>query len=229
MKYIGTVNNLIYYKWKDVYAVRTKPTTVKQTAASIAQSKLFGVASHAGAVLRNLLKPVLPVATDRNMMRRFEQAIVQWLRTSAINNNTPQTNLPFITGFEFNEQSLLHSRLKKLVTVDVTAANTISINIPALQPVQDITAPANTTAVVFTISAAACSLLTNAIAVVATREMAVAYNDTLLPAQEVELPVMADAGTLTVVVLGLHYLVRGNVSSAVKWLPMGVVGGVWGG
>ena len=229
MKFIGTVDNLIFYTWKEIPCIRTKPTHVKQTIATVEQSKLFGIASHTGAVLRRLLKPVLPNADDKPMMRRFEQAIVQWLRTGAVNHNGRQTNMPFIIGFEFNEASPLHNRLKQTVTVDVNATNTISVNIPTLQPVQDITAPANTTAVLFTISAATCSLLTDDIADIVTKEMAIAYNDIELPAQKVELPVTVDPGTLTVVLLGLRYVVKGNITTAMKWLPAGVMGSVWGG
>lgn len=229
MKFIGTVENLIFYKWKEIPCIRTKPTRVQQTTATIQQSKLFGIASHNSAVLRRLLKPVLPNAGDKPMMRRFEQAIVQWLRTDAVTNNAPQTNLPFITGFEFNEDSPLHNRLKQTVSVDVSATNNLVVHIPALQPEQDIIAPANTTAVVFTISAACCTLLSDEIADVATKEMAIAYNAIALPAQQVELPITADAGTLTVVLLALHYVVNSNITYTTKWLPAGIVDGVWGG
>ena len=103
MKFIGTVENLIYYKWRDIYAVRTKPTKVKQTKASIEQSKLFGIAAHTGAVLRNVLKPALPDAKDLVMMRRFEQAIVSWLRTGGVyKSNEPQAACnckPYTTKF----------------------------------------------------------------------------------------------------------------------------------
>ena len=231
MKFIGTVENIIYYQWKNIYAVRTKPTTVKQTGASIEQSKLFGMAAHTGAVLRSLLKPALPNAKDRNMMRRFEQAIAGWLRTGAYNSNEPQNNLPFITGFEFNEQSLLQNKCKLPVTVNRTQQNAITVAIPALMPTKDIAAPSHTTKVTIKLRAAACSMSDDNSSSSSGKQVTIAYNNTLLPAQKIKLPVTPVTGNITLILLALEYTVKKNgveqILKDLKWLPAGIVGSMW--
>ena len=217
MKFVGTVDNLIYYKWKDIYAVRTKPVKVKQTKASKQQSRLFGMAAHTGAVLRNLLKPALPDAKDRAMMRRLEQAMVQWLRSGAYSTNEPQDNLSFITGFEFNEQSVLTSRLKLPVTVTRTQQSTVAVLIPQLQPVKDIAAPAGTKKVAVKLRAAACSLANDNNINCTGMELNIDYNDALLPAQQVELPVSLEAGNITIVMITLEYtVVKNGIERVIK-------------
>lgn len=163
------------------------------------------------------------------MHRRFEQTIVQWLRSDAYKNGSLQTKLPFITGFEFNEHSSLHSRLKQPVTVAVNADNNIVLNMTALQPKRDIAAPAHTTAVKMIICVAACSLLNDDSLNSAANELLIDYNNTALPAQEIVLPVTVEAGMLAVVMIALQYVVGGKLSDDKRWLPAGVVGGVWGG
>jgi hypothetical protein len=231
MKFIGTVENLIYYKWRDIYVVRTKPTKVKQTKASIEQSKLFGIAAHTGAVLRSILKPALPDAKDPNMMRRLEQVVVSWLRTGAYKSGEPQNSIPFIMGFEFNESSLLNSRLKLPVTVNRTQRNTIVVSIPAMQPTKDITAPAYTKSVTLKLRAAACSLLNDNSLLCTTKELTIDYNNVLVRAQQIELPLAVEAGNVTLVLMVLEYTVIKNDRKYVvkdkRWMPAGIPGAMW--
>jgi hypothetical protein len=52
------------------------------------------------------------MAKDKNMQRNFTKPIYQWLLTDPLHTATPADKLPFITGFEFNEKSLLQERLR---------------------------------------------------------------------------------------------------------------------
>jgi hypothetical protein len=189
------------------------------------------MAAHMSAVLRNLLKPGLPDAKDRNMMRRFEQAIVQWLRTGACNNNEPQDNMPFITGFEFNENSLLQERFKLPITVNRSEKNTIAVLIPVTQPTKDIAAPAHTKSITLKLRAAACSLFNDKSLLCTAKEVPVVYNDVALPAQEIELPLALEAGNITVVMMAIEYaVVKNGVAHLVKdkrWMPAGIINALW--
>src|SRR5881296_3637696 len=97
-------NNIIISEWMGISYIRSK-SPVKQSAASKASSKRFGIASRASANLRKFLKPVIPDPQDKNMQYALDKAIAKWLATDPRHNTIPVNDLPFIMGFQFNGQS----------------------------------------------------------------------------------------------------------------------------
>jgi hypothetical protein len=230
MYFVGKEQSLIFYEWRGVPCIRTKPLKVKRVQAAINNSKIFALASHTGAKLRSLLKPALPDAKDRNMMRRFEQAIGAWLRAKGAGSSTVQTDFPFITGFEFNEAGELSSRLKINIPVTVNAANNLVVDIPGMVPVRDINAPAHTVSINMRVQAAVCSLYSDDYINSAGKSFNMLYNNDLIPSQQIEFPLQVTAGSIAVTVISLSYTIPKTSGLGVvkdrRWMPAGVAGAV---
>ena len=96
---------------------------------------------------------------------------------------------------------------------------------------QDIAVPTNTTSITLKLRAAACSLMNDNSLLCTAKDLPVNYNDALLPAQEIELPLAVEAGNITVVMMTIEYtIVKNGVTQVVKdkrWMPAGMVGAMW--
>jgi len=120
------------------------------------RSRNFGVAAAAGKALRQLLLPVLPFPKDRRMQIRFSGAIAQWLHDPA--TIPPADKLPFVNNFQFNTSTALAERWKLPLTVTQSSTGLIEVRIPDFVPTAIITAPARTSVVECTFTAASCLL-----------------------------------------------------------------------
>jgi hypothetical protein len=228
----GTYGDVVYYTLNGVAIMRARPAHVARSEASKAAALNFGLANKTGKALRSLLLPILPPVTDKRKLRiNFVTAINRWLNTTPLNNNLPTGALPFISGYEFNERSALAERLRVPLTVTRTADNKFTLHIPAFNPVEAITAPANTITVVCIIMAAACNM-DDAVATGSfTTQLTIPYTNALLPAQDMELDISTAPRCLTVVAAALYYYTGtiGNENAVrdLRWLPVGIVEGMY--
>ena len=229
---IGTIDNLIFYKWRDVYAVRTKPAEVKQSAASIAQRSVFGKAAHLGKVLRQLLTPVLPYVKDRDAMRRWEKAIAGWLRTSAPVDGKGEDRLPGIEGFEFNKDCPFYEKVKVSIGVERRGEDGVAVLLPSVNVLRDMVAPEGTCAIMWKLQVVRCGLERDENPESVGVEWKMRYDDVTTEAREVVVPVTSMAGCVVIVVVALVYTVAADgvetEAREKEWLPAGVVGGLWG-
>ncbi len=154
----GKMGNIIFYKRNGNYFARMAPDKVKQTAPTKKRSSNFGIASSAGKTLRKLLLPSLHFPKDKKMQNDFMGAIAKWLRLNNMKDLKAATRLPFLTNFNFNEKTGIAERWRVAIAVTQSAANQIEVSVPAYSPAKKIDAPAYTTAVICTFSAASCRL-----------------------------------------------------------------------
>jgi hypothetical protein len=211
-----------------LWLARKKPTVVKQTKASIAQSAVFGKACHISAMFRMLLKPVLPDAGDKKMMRSFERAMRQWLYGNPLDTNQKTSNLPFLTGYQFNEVTGVSERLKKQLEVTRNPAGGLIINVPELVPAVNIIAKAGTKSIKLTLTAATLHIDNDTAMANYTTELNIPYNKTTIPAQQLDLPVNPAPGNLTLVAVSIEYNTNSasptNFINDKSWTPAGIVG-----
>ena len=223
----GTAANLIYYKWRDIDCIRTKPDQVKQATASKAAGHRFGKANTTESALRTALEHLLPNAKDKDMQRRFAKPIYRWLLTDPLHSSMPVNQLPFITGFEFNEKSLLEERLRLPLTVNRTAGGKLLLQVPAYIPTQTITAPAYTVTMLYRVTVLICRMDKPAITQQWSTAIAIPYTSQEQPAQEILLNVAPAAGCLTVVAAALEYRTskagKSRKATAMRWLPAAVL------
>jgi hypothetical protein len=226
-----TVGDIIYYKWKNDYYMRTKAKKVRQTKATKSVGKLFGKANRLEKVLRTTLSPVIPNIKDKNMMRRMVKQLYAWLQTDALQTKTPLDNIPFVTGFEYNEVSPLASRFKVPMQVSRTADGKLILHLESFIPESAITAPAYTKNIVCTIMAASCTTSTPAATGSYTTQLNIPYNNETIPAQKIPLGISTAPGNLTIVTVALEYY-KGEILPAKKnrelrWSPDGIVEGLY--
>ncbi len=224
IKLVQTVDNLIFYQRYSGFYIRTKPEQVNQTTATKTAGHNFGQANRLEKCMRNMLCPIIPNIKDRNMMRRFANAIYQWLNTNPLQTTIPVNQLPFITGYQYNLQSSFAERWRVPVTVSLTEEKMLQINIPAFKPKEAITTPAGTTQVTCTFIAAACNVNTATATGNCSTPIIIPYSNEIIADQNIPLNLFAAAGCLTVVAAALQYQTNnGNTVTNLCWMPAGII------
>jgi hypothetical protein len=220
----GRMNNVVFFKRAGTYMARSLPAAVKLSAATKVCNGNFGIASACGKSLRQLLLPVLPFPKDRRMQIRFSGAIAKWLGAANAASLPPVTAIPFVNQFRFTDCPGISERWKLGLLVEQPAANTITLHIPAFIPTQTISAPEHTVAVTCTITVAGSMLMGAAPTGSHSTTMEIAYTDTVIPAQTMQWPLPAPAGTVILVAVALRYrLAGGGYCSAPAFLPASVI------
>jgi len=222
-----TLENLIYYSRLGGWYVRSKPENIKQTTATKQAGNNFGKANKTESNLRNTLLSIIPNSKDKTMQRRFAKAVYQWLNKDPLNTNLPVDKLPFITGYEYNENSCLKESLRLPISVSRTPLGKLDLHIPAFRPTQAITAPPNTQMIVCNVMAAACDMQNGAATAKYNTRIVIPYVNASISDRDYLLDIDTAPGCLTVVAISLEYhtVVDGieNVITNLRWMPAGIV------
>lgn len=200
----GRIQNIIFYKLGDKYYARTVPSKVKQTKATKKRASEFGVASRAGAILRQQLLPVIPFPADNKMQTRLVSCLFGWLR-SEFDPNQSCDPVPFIDNFCFTEGGSIKERWQVSLEVSKTAEGMLQIKIPGFVPAQNISAPAGTVSVKCHIATAGCNLKNMSATGGYTTTLNFHYNDQPVPEQIISLPTPTPSETLIVTGVSLEY------------------------
>ena len=220
----GRMNNVVFFKRAGTHMARALPATVKLSAATKVRNGNFGIASACGKSLRQLLQPVLPFPKDRRMQIRFSGAFAKWLGAGDAATIPTVTDIPFVNQFPFNDRTSIEERWKLPLTVEQPSADVVTLHIPAFIPTQTITAPAHTVAVTCTITVAGSMLLDAAPTDSHSTTMEIPYTDALIPAQVIEWPLPAAAGTVIITAVALRYrLANSTYCSTPAFLPASVI------
>jgi hypothetical protein len=220
----GRYGNLIFYERLGGYYIRQKPEVVKQTKASKASSGKFGRANTTAAFFRKEFRPLLPNPTDREMMYRFADALYQWLLLNGPSAITPTEAIPFVTQFQFNEDTSMGARCKLPLNIVQPPTGLLTISIPAFVPADVIVAPAGTISVNYTITAACYSLQREAALGSYTHCIPIPYNNEMMTVQVISFPFPAEEGVLLITAASLEYkLDTGNNCDKASFRPASVI------
>ena len=220
----GKMGNIIFYKRNGNYFARMAPDKVKQTAPTKKRSSNFGIASSAGKTLRKLLLPSLPFPKDKKMQNDFMGAIAKWLRLNNMKDLKAATRLPFLTNFNFNEKTGIGERWKVSINVTQPAANRIEIDIPAYAPAKKIIAPAHTTGIICSLTAASCRLKDGFALGSFTKTINIPYNNDLVSASKLSMPVPTTKGALIIVAASFTYILSGRkMNNKIAFMPSSVI------
>ena len=220
----GKINNIVFYQRSGTYIARALPAMVKQSAATRVRSKNFGIAASAGRVLRSGLQRVLPFPKNKTIQSRFSGAIARWLALNDVHSMPPQTDLPFISGFSFNEATGIAERWKLPLTVTKVDDQLLQLQIPAFTPAQVITAPAHTKAIECRIAAASCNLQSPANLGSFSTILSIPYTGVPIPALLLPMALPAATGYLVVTVVSFTYLLQnGEKEQRPAFMPSGVI------
>ncbi|NEU09198.1 hypothetical protein GZH53_12800 [Flavihumibacter sp. R14] len=144
-EFIGTIDNLIYYKWMDKYCIRTTPKQMRQSEATKRAAKVFGIASSRSKIIRQLLAPALTDPNDKILHSRLRNALIAALSRS--NEEAESTATHPLKGFSFNDSLPLSEGIKFPIRIFPEDSTKIKIEIAAFDPQSTIVAPAGTTRV----------------------------------------------------------------------------------
>ena len=133
----GTFGNVIFYNFRGEYCMRTKPVSVRRTEASVNSGLNFGKASKISAQIRKAVAPINPANSDMRVLYRLTAAVNKFIawkeKKDAASIKMPE-KLPFISGFQFNDQSDLSSITAIRPLVKSTDPDVIEISLPPLIP-----------------------------------------------------------------------------------------------
>lgn len=203
--YGDRLGNSIYYKLYEGYYIRSVPSVVKQTAATKLRSNNFAIASRAAGMMRCLLEPVIPFNKDKKMQNSFAGVFMKWLQLNTLQQLQPATDLPFVQNFQFNDACSLSERCKIPLTVTQVNNGLLQLHLPTFIPAKSIDAPASTSNVTFTITAASCALANGEENGCFTRQFTVPYTTAEIPEQIIKLPLSMPQGSLVIVAVALQY------------------------
>src|SRR5450432_3892588 len=131
-KLVGTLGNIIFYNFRGEYCMRTKPVSVQRTDASIHSGLNFGRASKISAQIRKAVASVNPAQSDMKVLYRLTAAMnkfIAWKEKKDTASIKKNPKLPFIYGFQFNDQADLSSitSIQPIVNTSVPGTTEISL------------------------------------------------------------------------------------------------------
>jgi hypothetical protein len=233
-KLVGTIQNLIFYNHRGDYRMRTKPVSVKRTAASVKSGYNFGKASKMSKQIRSLITGINPTKSDSRAMYRFTGAlnkILCWKEKRDPSSPLLPNEVPYITGFQFNDRSDLTSMMAVRVSVKSDEAGLLEIRLAPLAPVDDLQAPFNTDHILFKIVLTGTSMTDVKTEKLGETEIEIPYNREIFRPSVISIPVTTNPDRLTVIILAVQYLVNKKSGtetlSDLKKLPCGVLWAGW--
>ena len=153
----GTIGNITFYKSKDGFMAKGKSAVDANRIANDPAFQRtrengaeFGRAGKAGKLLRTALRSLIQNISDSRMIARLTKEMMKAVKADDSNprgaRNVIDGDLVVIKGFEFNSNSKLGTTLFAPYSFQVNrSAGTLSINLPAFVPLNQIAAPGGTT------------------------------------------------------------------------------------
>jgi hypothetical protein len=223
IKLRGTVDNVIYYQWNGIHCMRTVPARVRRNDSTKKAAIKFGLAVKSAAALRAMLKPMLPDPTNNAIRYELDGAFRKWLHTDPLKKAGQQTNIPYFENFSFNKAATL-GKLFRIVNVNRANESDLLIQLPAFNPLREVTAPKGTSRLQLQFIATVLSFSDNAQNKCVSTEWSVPYEDKMVPLHEMILPELVNVQSLVLVALGMRYY-SGNetVIDQMRWKPVGIM------
>jgi hypothetical protein len=229
-KLVGTIGNLIFYNHLGDYRMRTKPVSVKRTTASVNSGLNFGKASKMSRQIRNLIAPVNPSKSDGHASYRFTGALnkfISWKEKQFPASPIPKNGLPFIQGFQFNDQADLTSITAIQVSVKPVDSGMLKINLAYFIPSQSLHAPSNTNSILFKMVFTGTSLTDVETKMLGTTEIEIPYNCEIFQPPVLLMPGATNSDDLLIMVMAVQYMVNKidgvDMLTVLKKMPCGVV------
>ncbi|WP_026351226.1 hypothetical protein [Hymenobacter aerophilus] len=215
----GTVGGVVFAKDGTVRQKQGSNKSQFNSSASMQRvrenASEFATAASSGKLVRDALRRVVALASDRLMVSRLAQKMKQILNLDEDSDRGGRQvlpeNLPALVGFDFNAGSALSSTYFGRVepTLD-RATGTHAVNLGELNPSRDVAAPQGATH--YRINAAVASLNfetgTYNSAEVSTAELPL--DNAVRPAESLSLPLVAPADESLVVAVGVDFFQQMN-------------------
>jgi len=204
--FTGRVGNLIFYNLNGKKYVRTVPDRVKQTKATKAKAKVFGLASTIGSVIRRQMRPIITEPKNNAMQTRLVTFIYQWLLNVKDQKGSKAAEARHLVGFQFVEQT--HSvldRWKIGLKIILPAPDEVQIKIPEFVPTEAIKAPTDTAAVVCRIATSVSDVEEGFGIRNDSVKLVFEYNDKPVAAQTISFKLSTPKGGIVLTGISLEY------------------------
>jgi hypothetical protein len=157
IKLNGTIGGITFYKTQDGYLAKEKSGVDASRIANDPNFQRtrengteFGSAGKAGKTLRVALRTLLQDVSDNRLVSRLTAAMVTVLQADTTSlrgqRNIIDGETTLLEGFDFNIKSQLNSTLFAPYTTTIDrVAGSLTVNIPAFNPLNMITTPSGTT------------------------------------------------------------------------------------
>jgi hypothetical protein len=229
-KLVGTVSNLIFYNFRGEYCIRTKPVSVRRNESSVHSGLNFGKASKICRQIRNLVVSINPAKSDNRVMYRLTGTLNQFIswkeKKDAASVKMPE-KLPFIYGFQFNDQSDLTSIHSIKASVGLTEPGLAKISMAPFISSKSLHAPGNTIHIVFKMMLMRIHLQGAKTELLGKSEIEIPYSDEMFQPPVVSMQSSAKPGDLVILVMEVQYMVNKNgdveLFNDKRKMPCGVV------
>lgn len=229
-KLVGTVGNLIFYNRLGEYLMRTKPDSVRRTKASVNSGFNFGKASKISAQIRNHVASINPCKSDIRVLYRLTAAMnkfISWKEKKDAASVKMPDKLPYIYGFQFNDQADLTSITSIKASTKLTEPGMTEISMDAFIPSESLHAPANTNHIVFNTMLLGIDLQDVKAELLGKSEIEIPYSSETFQPPVISMPATAKSGDLAILVMAVQYMVdkKGDVElhNDKRKMPCGVV------
>ncbi|KAA9036375.1 hypothetical protein FW778_19290 [Ginsengibacter hankyongi] len=225
IKLRGTVENIIYYQWKGIHCIRTVPAKVRQTKPTKKAAKDFGLAVKSSAVVRYLLRPLMPKDGDRSVIYKVDGAFRKWLKENPLDNTEPADGIPDFEGLAFNDDCDLQKIVQFQITFSRGASGEVLLQWPACNPVSAIKAPTGTCQLVVQCIAATVDVKAPGRQQSTAINFTIPYRDEMMPGREIVFANATSPQCLALVGMSIRYYkdeLQSKPINIMRWKPAGI-------
>ena len=202
-QFVGRIENLIYYKSMDRYCIRTVPKQMRQSEATKQAARNFGLIYSRSKILRSLAGNLIADPRDRAMQARLRKALSEALKLNPA--STTDALVQPLLGFAFNEALPLGECLRFPIEMTGQPGEKIRIEIPAINPMQSITAPPDASRVQLEFIALSFSFEHERTVRSAPQILNIPLTDSIQPPLSLELEALTEKPCILLVVLAVSY------------------------
>jgi hypothetical protein len=228
-KLVGTIGNVIFYNWEGEYCMRVKPGNVRRTEASVNSGLNFGKASRISRQVRTLIDEINPSKSNIQAYR-FNGAInkfISWKEKKDAAFIAMPKKLPFIYGFQFNEQADLSSITAVQPSIKSSDPGLTEISLLPFTPSRSLQAPAHTKSIFLKMMLIGISLEKAETDLLGKAVLEIPYSNETYQPPVISIPASPKPGDLLIMVMAVKYMVSKNgeieLLNDKKKLPCGVV------
>lgn len=155
----GKKKPFIQSSWKGIdYIKSVHSGKYRLSECSKLSAGMMRIASPVAKQFRLMFMPVIPFARDRTMQTTFVGVVKKWMKYKKENPSSPQDDLTCINHFQFNSYSSLQDRLHVSLHLSLQQPFGLLLEIPAIVPAVNISAPVYTSYVTWKIMTGCCTL-----------------------------------------------------------------------
>jgi hypothetical protein len=230
VKFIGTIDGVIYYIWKGIYCMRSMPGFFNQTAATQETASVLGRASNQGKLLRKGLEPLSPNPKLKGMQNRLQTAIQYMINMEEGHNMEDLEEKDTLQSFVFNEKARCNNIFSKMISATYIPGKGVGIDIQAFNPAGQFRYPGSVKKLRFILAAVVVNTRKKELADTCYIQAEIDYADKDVAALHFDLPVEAGKACLVTATVAVQFCATGRDEKSfiqnLRYLPM-INAGAW--